>query len=60
MTEHPQWKLMDVYAAVLRDFPFKPGVHVNYGERVLCVRDGLPKLRDFPKEMGGSGETLEE
>ena len=60
MTEHPQWKLMDVYAAVLRNFDFKPGMHVNYGERVLRVRDGLPKLRDFPKEMGGSGESLEE
>jgi hypothetical protein len=60
MTEHPQWQLMDVYAAVLRNFEFKPGVHVNYGERAVRVRDGLPKLRDFPKEMGGSGESMEE
>jgi hypothetical protein len=22
--------------------------------------DGLPKLKDFPAEMGGSGETLPE
>jgi hypothetical protein len=27
---------------------------------VLPMRDGLPKLRDFPAEMGGSGEVLAE
>ena len=34
------------------------GVHVNYGEAVVRVHDGLPKQKDFPKEMGGSGITL--
>jgi hypothetical protein len=24
------------------------------------VRDGLPKFKDFPKEFGGSGDTLPE
>ena len=24
------------------------------------IRDGLPKMRDVPAEMGGSGETLTE
>jgi hypothetical protein len=24
------------------------------------MRDGLPKLRDFPKEFGGSGEVISE
>jgi hypothetical protein len=24
------------------------------------MRDGLPKLKDFPKEFGGSGETVPE
>jgi len=24
------------------------------------VRDGLPKFKDFPKEFGGSGDTLAE
>jgi hypothetical protein len=33
---------------------------VNYGEKVLSIKDGLPKLKDFPKEMGGSGVTLAE
>jgi hypothetical protein len=27
---------------------------------VLPIRDGLPKLKDFPSELGGSGETLPE
>jgi hypothetical protein len=60
MTEHPQWKLIDVYSAVIPDFPFKPGVHVNYAESILPVKDGLPKLKDLPKEMGGSGEAMPE
>jgi hypothetical protein len=59
-TEHPHWELTDVYAATIPDFPFKPGLHVHYQESVLHVRDGLPKMRDVPKEMGGSGETLPE
>jgi hypothetical protein len=59
-TEHPQWELIDVYAATIPDFPFAPGLHVNYQETVLRVRDGLPKLKDLPKEMGGTGEMLAE
>jgi hypothetical protein len=26
---------------------FAPGVHVNYAETVLPMRDGLPKFKDF-------------
>jgi hypothetical protein len=39
---------------------FKPGVHVNYQGGVLRIKDGLPKLKDFPKEFGGSGQMLAE
>ena len=60
MTAHPQWDLIDVYAAILPSLTFEPGVHVNYGETVLPIKDGLPKLKDFPAELGGSGETLPE
>lgn len=60
MTEHPGMGLTDVYAAVIPTLPFKAGVHVNYQEKVLSIKDGLPKLKDFPKEMGGSGEALAE
>ena len=60
LTEHPEMGLTDVYAAVLPQLPFQPGVHVNYQESVLHVRDGLPKMKDMPEEMGGSGDTLPE
>jgi hypothetical protein len=59
-TEHPQWELTDVYAALIPDFPFVAGVHVNYQEAILRIHDGIPKQRDVPKEMGGSGEVVPE
>jgi hypothetical protein len=59
-TEHPHWNLVDVYAAVIPDFPYQPGVHVNYQETRLRIKDGLPKLRDLPGEMGGSGAAVAE
>jgi hypothetical protein len=60
MTGHPPLGMIDVFAATLPKLDFKPAVHVNYAETVLPMRDGLPKLRDFPKEFGGSGEILAE
>jgi hypothetical protein len=60
LTVHPPWKLVDVYASVLSDFPYKPGLHVNYGNTVLRMHDGLPKLGDLPKEMGGTGAAVPE
>lgn len=59
-TDHPAWSLVDVYAATIPDLPFKPGVHVHYQETVLRMKDGLPKQKDVPKEMGGSGVLLPE
>ncbi len=59
-TEHPGWGLTDVYAGVIPEFPFQAGVHVNYREATLRVHDGLPKLKDLPKEMGGSGDSVPE
>jgi hypothetical protein len=60
MTRHPVWGLVDVFAATLPGLKFVPGVHVNYAETVLPMHDGLPKMRDFPKELGGSGLTVAE
>ena len=54
-TEHPHWNLTDVYAATIPDFPYQPGIHVHYQETRLPLHDGLPKMRDLPAEMGGSG-----
>jgi len=59
-TEHPHWKLIDVYAATMPRLLFKPGVHVNYQETVLPIKDGLPKFKDVPAEMGGSGIQIPE
>ncbi|HTI48732.1 MAG TPA: GFA family protein [Casimicrobiaceae bacterium] len=59
-TDHPHWGLVDVYAAVIPDFPYAPGVHVNYQETRLRIHDGLPKMKDLPQAMGGSGVSAEE
>ncbi len=60
MTNHPAFGLVDIYAAILPSVAFKPAVHVNYAETVLPIKDGLPKLKDFPAELGGSGESVPE
>jgi hypothetical protein len=60
MTDHPPIGLTDVYAATVPSLNFKPAVHVNYAETVLPMKDGLPKLKDFPAELGGSGESVPE
>jgi hypothetical protein len=60
MTNHPPFGLVDVFAATIPGLAFKPGVHVNYSETVLPMQDGLPKLKDFPTELGGSGEMVAE
>ena len=52
--------LIDVFAATIPTLDFQPGLHVYYGESVLAVKDGLPKMKDLPAEMGGSGDTLPE
>jgi hypothetical protein len=60
MANHPPLGLVDVFSATLPGLAHKPGLHVNYAETVLPMRDGLPKFKDFPKEFGGSGEMLAE
>ena len=58
-TEHPGMGLIDVYAGVIPDFPYQAGVHVNYQESRLRIADGVTKLKDLPREMGGTGVTIE-
>jgi hypothetical protein len=60
MTSHPTLGVIDVFSATLPTLDFKPGLHINYAETVLPMKDGLPKLRDFPADFGGSGETVAE
>ena len=59
-TDHPTLGVVDVYAALLPALKFKPGVHVHYQETVLRIHDGVPKMKDMPAPMGGSGATLPE
>jgi hypothetical protein len=59
-TNHPGLGMVDVFAATIPDLPFKPALHVNYQETKLRMRDGLPKMKDMPAEMGGSGVVLAE
>lgn len=60
MTGHPGLGFTDVKAAALPTVTFAPMVHLNYAETVLPIKDGLPKLKDFPAHAGGSGEHLPE
>ena len=60
MTRHPPLNMVDVFAATIPTLHFTPAVHVNYAETVLPMRDGPPKLKDFPAEFGGSGEAIAE
>jgi hypothetical protein len=58
MADHPGMKLVDVYANVIPDFPHEPALHVHYGNKMVSVKDGLPKFKDMPADFGGTGETL--
>lgn len=60
MSRHPGRGLTDVRPGVFPGLAFRPTIHLNYAEALMPVRDGLPKLRDFPAAAGGSGETLPE
>lgn len=58
MTAHPRMRLIDVYANLLKGYTHEPTLHANYASKMVSVRDGLPKYRDLPAELGGSGEML--
>ena len=60
MVDHPSLGMIDVHAATIADLPFQPAVHLHYQETVLPMKDGLPKFRDFPADVGGSGEMMAE
>jgi hypothetical protein len=60
MVGHPAIGMIDVFSVVLPAVRFQPTMHVHYGEKVLAMRDGLPKFKDFPKEFGGSGDVVPE
>jgi hypothetical protein len=59
MIDHPTLGLADVRVA-LNGLTFKPTVHLNYEDKMMSIKDGLPKLKDFPTAIGGSGQTMSE
>lgn len=60
MIRHPTLGAIDIPAANFDALPFVPVLHVNYAETVFPIRDGLPKMKGFPAEFGGTGETMPE
>lgn len=60
MTNHPGLGVVDVFAATLPTLNFQPGLHINYAETVLPMKDGLPKFADFPGAFGGSDTQVAE
>ena len=60
LVEHAGLGMIDVPAGVIPTVPFKPNLHLNYEDTVLPMKDGLPKFRDFPAPVGGSGQTMPE
>lgn len=60
MTNHPTLGVVDVFTSTLPTLAFKPGLHVNYAETVLPMKDGLPKFADFPAAFGGTDEQIRE
>jgi hypothetical protein len=60
MANHPTLGVVDVFSATLPTLAFKPGLHINYAETVLPMKDGLPKFKDFPGAFGGSDEHVPE
>ena len=59
LIRHPSMGLTDVPAGNVRGLEYAPTIHVHYGEKVMSVKDGLPKFAGMP-DPDGSGEQLPE
>ena len=60
LIDHPSIGMIDVPAGSIRDLVFLPTLHTHYSEKVLPMRDGLPKYKDFDPQVGGTGERVPE
>ena len=59
LIRHPSLGMTDVPAGNIADFEFQPSIHVNYAERVISLKDGLPKFAGMP-DQSGNGELIDE
>ena len=57
---HPSMGVHDVLASTIKGFKFSPSMHIYYGERMIDMKDGLPKFRKAPKALGGDDELMKE
>jgi hypothetical protein len=60
MTELRGFGLVELFPALMPGFAYQPAMHVFYAEKMLPMKDGLPKFKDLPANAGGSGEMLAE
>ena len=58
--KHTPFNMVMVPAGLSKDRKFQPSMHIMYGMRIYDCNDGLPKYKDFPKDMGGSDEMIED
>jgi hypothetical protein len=58
LLDHTDLGVVDIRAAVLPSVVFRPVAHLNYAEAVIRLNDDLPKFRDLPVEIGGTGELI--
>lgn len=58
--DHPGIEMTDIPAVSISDLVFEPKLHSHYTERVISIRDGLPKYKDFDPAVGGTDETVPE
>jgi hypothetical protein len=59
LIRHPEMGLTDVPAGGIQGLDYQPTIHVHYAERVMPVRDGLPKFAGMPA-ADGTGEQIAE
>lgn len=58
LSDMKMMQMIMVPAGLFETEPFTPNFHIMYASRIMDVKDGLPKFKDWPAEMGGSGERL--
>ena len=59
LIRHPKLGMTDVPAGNIEGLDFEPSIHVNYSERVVSIKDGLPKFAGMP-DQNGEGDLISE